>query len=192
MDWGSIFETFIATTVSLLVAGIPALIWFGKRLVNSLFEKRLEVLKSQLEKKVYISKIKFDLEIEVYRLLSEKTQRMVFDNNNIFSDYDITLDANLRNKRKAEFFQKAQDSYNDAQSAIYQNAAFIPKELFELFLEISTLCRFQLGHFIGVDPNNAAKIWQECKTRSEDINAKLESLIERLRVHIDSLDVLDK
>ena len=141
--------------------------------------KELERYKSNLENKIYISKVRFDLEIETYHQLSEAVLQMVWDSYELFPTLGSSHpDEDVERKRKEEKYSKAIDSYNQANRAIMKNAPFIPKDIFELFSDIKMDCRRQINWFpdfmLGrlcidgrrelIDQKNA------CWKRSETIN----------------------
>ena len=166
------------------------------------FAQKLEDFKSQLEKKNYISKTRFDLEIELYRELSETTLDMVFENNNLFTP-GISfppIDEEERRKYYLEKYESAIYAFNKANETILRNAPFIPENIFKMFLNIRNLCREQISscrlygyHTPQTQPFN--------ETRDKAINASLErtslidktmkELLDDLRIHIANFDVLD-
>jgi len=167
------------------------------------FSKKLEGFKSQLENKNYISKVRFDLEIEIYRELSASTMEMVMKNQNLFPHR-----FNFSPKDKDErvmFYQKnyeeATETFNTANKSILRNAPFIPEDFYKMFIHIIDLCSRQIDNYIKYgdfaikDVVHADEIKiarDECFQRTLQIDKGMKELAIRLREHIASLDVLDK
>ncbi len=207
MDWNSAWQTASAVIVSfggaaIIIAGIVK--WSADRIAEQIikkkdfeFSQKLEALKSSLEKKNYISKTRFDLEIEIYRELSETTLLMVLDNNVLFQHFEILpKDEEKRREQRHKDFCKASESYNSAVNSILKNAPFIPEKMYKIFDDIRKLCLTQIGlhrHcYSGKDHPSLMTQRDKGYMRTDEISTKLDQLIEQLRIHIASLDVLDK
>ena len=208
----SVWETVLAILASFGGAGV-IILGVGKWLANLAaerilkktefeFSQKLEALKSNLERKNYISKTRFDLEIEVYRQLSEATILMVMSNSDLFPYVlkNVQPEIDLGKELKQKNHESAVDNYNAANLAITRNAPFIPQEIYDDFDEIRKACRSQISFFfLGVEkflglevPEELKKEREKCFERTLDINNKLNVLLEKLRKHIASLDVLDR
>ena len=212
MDWESVWRIVFAAVAS--VGGTSVMIIFmGKWLANLSaeaiikkkefeFDKKLEDLKSKLEKRNYISKVRFDLEIEVYRQLSESVILMVLNSLCLFPRGSVYghSDKKLEQERKRDLHSKAVDSYNLANQSITKNTPFIPKTMYELFTEIRDECRTQIiyfedFHLIEDSEQYRTELKDEyraCWERTRTIDSQLTSLLEKLRNHIAELDVLEK
>ena len=191
----------IILTCSRLVANITA----EKIIKKTEFEfvKKLEDFKSQLEKKNYISKARFDLEIELYRELSESTLQMVFENNNLFPP-GISfppIDEEEWRKHYEENYKNAINTFNKANEAILRNAPFIPENIFQMFRDIKKLCEQQLIDYRFYGPHTSedrpynekrAEAADNCFERTRLIDNTMSTLLDNLRAHISNLDVLDK
>ena len=212
MDWESVWRIILAAIVSVGGAGV-IIVFIGKWLANLSaeailkkaefeFDRKLENLKSKLEKRNYISKVRFDLEIEIYRQLSESVLLMVLNSCALFpvGIEHCCPDKDAEIKRKEELCSKATDSYNQANQAIMQNAPFIPENIYELFSDIRNDCRKQIVFFPEFRLWSTSEEWRKelkdeymaCWIRTKTINDKLTSLLEKLRSHIAELDVLEK
>ena len=159
MDWESALKIVLTAIAS--VGGASVIIIFAGRWLADLsaktiiaktefeFEKKLEDLRSKLEKRNYISKVRFDLEIETYRQLSEAVFSMVSDTSFLFP-HGIGWshpDEEAELKRKEDNYNKAIESYNNATQSIMKNAPFVPKNIYQLFSEIRDDCQLQIQWF---------------------------------------------
>ncbi|WP_394027418.1 hypothetical protein [Desulfovibrio falkowii] len=162
------------------------------------FSQKLEALKSSLEKRNYISKTRFDLEIEVYRQLSEAVVTMVTDNSALFPSGAVRepKDEAARNEFYRENYLRAIQSHNTANTAINRNTPFIPEALHKKFVDIADKSRVQLIMFGELKFHNPSEgdgsFYHECCERTNVINNELDNLMAELRSHIASLDVLDR
>ena len=199
--------------------GAGAIIWACSRWVANLtaesiirktefeFAKKLEDFKSKLDNKTYISKVRFDLEIEIYKELSAATLEMVMENCNLFP-FGLTYspqDKDTRLQYYQDNYKKASDTYNIAGNAIYKNAPFIPKDMWQAFDDIRKSCGIQINMYRWCgdlaneqrSPNEPfnktrAENSDKCFQRTQDIYNDMKSLMDKLREHIASLDVLEK
>ena len=211
MESGYVWQTVLAILASF--GGASVIIFAcGKWLANITaqqilkkteykFSQQLEMLKSSLEKKNYISKVRFDLEIDVYRQLSETTLNMVIDAIALYPP-GLSYQPLAEDKRKIqeqENLKRAIDSYNKASISISRNSAFITEENYNLFDEIRKDCGQQIHFCQTSNINNINLITKEgvhdlhmqCYKRSEEINDKIKKLMITLRKHIASIDVID-
>lgn len=129
----SVWDTVLAVFVS--IAGASAIIvalskWLANLIAEKIlkktefeFSQKLEALKSSLEKRNYSSKTRFDLEIEVYRQLSETVVIMVSDSSTLFpfGGAREPKEEKERDKFYRENYSRAAQSYNTANSAINRN-----------------------------------------------------------------------
>ena len=212
MDWESVWKIMAAIAGSVGVAG--AIIFFvGKWLANLSaeallkkkefeFDRKLEDLKSKLKKRNYISKVRFDLEIETYRQLSEAVLLMAIHSCALFPiglEHGYS-DNDAEAQRKKDIYTEAVDSYNQATQAIMKNAPFIPKNMYELFSDIRSECKlqidwfpdFKLGRLCEEGIRELRDERKACRERTKTISDKLTFIIETLRNHIAELDVLEQ
>lgn len=214
MDFSTISQTVAAFIVSIGGAGviiIAASKWFAERIAERMLKKidfefsgKLEEVKSNLDKKSYISKVRFDLEIEIYRQLSEATYQMVFDCNSLFPSGEPfgAVDDKVQLKNADKNMNCMLLSYKCASDAIYRNAPFIPKDVHDAFFEVMAKCKQQGIDFyfwakrespdMPPDAQSLDALKDKAKQRTDEIQDQLRALINTLRKHIASLDVLDK
>lgn len=86
---------------------------------------------------------------------------------------------------------------NIARAEIMRNAAFIPQKTYEIFIDLydecEKQCRTATYFALGYSASNSIKRdLKEFKKREKAIEVKKSALIDKLREHIASLDVLDK
>ena len=162
--------------------------------------EKLEKLRYGLEKKNYISKVKFDKAFIIYQELSEKVMNMVYDNIKLFPLHDeIPKAEDERQKFFIERCENAIQSYNAASRALNTNAPFILKEIYNQFNNLAIQCRQQISFHkllvINHRSNEASQYLSDehdkCFERNEEISDKLEEIISKMREYLDSLDVLE-
>lgn len=212
MDWNSAWQIVLTTMASFGGAGIIILSvskWLANLAAEKIlkkadfkFSQKLEALKSNFERKNYISKVRFNLEIEIYRELSETTLLMVISIRNLFAYFSKDLQQNIELIKyfKLRDYEYAFKNYRSADVAITRNAPFIQQEFYAEFDEIKKSCRVLILYFSGVDKYLDQGIYfkvkeeeqEECNKQINCIECKLNKLLEKLRKHISSLDVLDK
>ena len=160
--------------------------------------KDLEKHKSNLINMNYISKTQFDVEFEIYRSLTKRYFTMMVSINNIFSPnyrQDISNGVDLERIKKDAI--NLVEKTADAQDCLFENAAFIPKNLYEkydtileksldLFWEYNdALCKEQLESTVL---NNE---WcDERHQRAKTIDETYRELNNELRDYLRSLTIV--
>lgn len=96
--------------------------------------KELERYKLSLEKCRHITKAQFDREFEIYHLLSKNYFSMIVMLSS-FTQNSLELKELPKENRdmKIDEFMRMGESVAIAQNTLYENAAFIPKNLFEQY-----------------------------------------------------------
>lgn len=96
--------------------------------------KELEKYKVELERNRHITKTQFDKEFEIYHQLSKSFLSMIVKLSS-FTEGTLELkDAPKENRDiKINEFMRMVEVTSAAQNALYENAAFIPKDIFEQY-----------------------------------------------------------
>ena len=187
---------------SLFIALIPAIItatisWLicNKQIQNSIRERKE---KYAMEKRNYVSKIRFEKEFSIYQEISEKFITMVVDIGLLFpyGIYYEPTDEQEKEKYYKELYEKVQQSYNETASVINKYAILIPEKWHERFNDIRSECYLQArmfyeSHFTNNLTSESDKII-DCYARTKKINESVKLLIKDLREYLESLDVKEK
>ena len=191
---------------SLLIACIPAIIALIASIIVSNKEikkiKEESKLRYQSEKKLYISKTRFDLEISIYKELSEKFLEMIYKVAMLFPRGIYQESANFEEKienRKANH-SRAIETFLDAHQALMKYAPFIPEMFYEEFNKILELCKIQINLYPefmlqkqdGDYGKELLKEERDCWKRTETIMTQSDDLTKKLREYLNSLDVKEK
>ena len=183
-----------------IVAGLSS--WLGKVWANRLmaeekakYEKELERLAKQLERKNYVSKVRFDAEFSIYRDLCADTDEM---ERTVYMLFPGGLDCLPNDSEQKKYileerYKSAHSAYQKATRALAQNNAFISKEIYDLFFHIGDLCRMQIilyPDYLNNELDN--EFCQECFKRSRRIEEEYVKLQEKLREYLKTLDVVDE
>lgn len=168
--------------------------------------KELESYKAHLDKKIYVSRARFDAEFQIYKDISEKILSMVECTYWLFpKGLDrIPLDEEERKKIYLDRYKDAVDAASLAQKAIRANAPFIPERFYTEFEELSVLCVTQCNMYtwfgaLGQINRNTAhetdrriENEEKCCTRTEEILQKRESVMKSLREYLQKLEVTEE
>lgn len=191
-----------------IVAGLSS--WLGKVWADRLmvketakFREDLERLTKQLERKNYVSKVRFDAEFAMYQELSKVFFDVVVAQNDLFTYYqfDVTLpDKTAQQELCKKRYEAARIAYNSAIASLHKNSPFIDKDFFDRFNDILRDIKLQLFHYPSFYvAEDAAETKRECKTvfdecskRTNEIDDRMKNLCADLREYLKTLDVLDK
>ncbi len=162
-------------------------------------EKTLEKYKTELSKKEYVSKTRFDAEFGIYRELSATFCTMV-------KDISVLIPAGFswhlageetRKKYEDECYKTANNSTVKAQDSLYSSAAFIPEDFFKGYEELLSLCKQQLNTFafrynaLSLETEKEKRsLSQDDHKRTTEINEKWMKHNSVIREYLATLDVL--
>lgn len=161
--------------------------------------KELERYKTELSKKEYVSKTRFDTELQIYKELSQSFCTMVKDVS-VMIPSGLSwkpADKDAQKEYEDECYKVAKASIVKAQDTIYSNAAFIPQQFFESYEEILNLCKHQLNVFtfrynalsFGAEEEKRSLSMEDYK-RTDEIGTKWKEHNNKIREYLVNLDVL--
>lgn len=163
----------------------------------------VERLRAMNDKKNYISNVKFDVEIQVYKELSKSFCDMVREINTIIP---IGLVSVPSFENQDEQMKYDQNKYNlavevsiTAQNCLKSNIPFISSEFYDMYNELITLCIKQLhmferrwnGSFSGTYKEKSRLDTKEYE-RTEEINTKFSELNKQIREYLNNLEVKER
>ena len=162
--------------------------------------KELEKYKTELSKKEYVSKTRFDAEFSIYRDLSKAFFNMVRAINSLVPAGYSERPANEDDYRKyqEECWHASSKTLNEAQETLVQNAPFISEDLYNDFLGLLTLTRLQIGAYtkrydvlyIATKEQKESFTAEDYK-RAIEISERFDSLNKKMRNYLASLDVAE-
>ena len=210
MAWDDVIKIVLTTIVGL--GGSAAIIgmvvaFSANRIADRLsakyelkLNKELEQFKNGLEKKNYVSKVRFDAEFAIYRELTVACHNMI---NDTYFLYPLLgshpKDKDARTKYEQEIFEKASKSLAEFKIVVNGNAPFIPQKIYENFSKISDLCNHNIilyalsGDMVydfgwkGSQGQRESEV--EAYARTEDIRNKFNTLVDDIRNYLTLLDV---
>jgi len=159
MSWELVGQIALASIISAGGIGgiIVAVIRFSANQIterlNKKYEmtlsKELEKYRTELSKKEYVSKTRFDTEFSIYRELSKAFFTMVRDINSLVpAGYnERPADENAYREYQEKCWHASEKSHQIAAETLIQNAPFISEELYNDFNELLVLSRQQIGAY---------------------------------------------
>lgn len=208
MSWVDVGQIVAAGIIS--AGGIGAIIVAAVRLSVNLIVDRLsksyeaklaqelEKCKSELSKKEYVSKTRFDAEFEIYRELSRAFFDLVKDINGLIPSGLHYKPAKKEDEERLtnEILQKSVEASNQAQDALNKNAPFIPAEFFNEFDNILRLCFMQIDvihekYNVGNLDSQKGIPQPDDYRRTDEINKKLKETNQRIREYLASIEVAE-
>lgn len=163
--------------------------------------KELEKYKSMLDNKIYISKAKFDIELEIYRNLSSSfynmvraTTKMIPGSNDVF-----LVDEELVPKQPAELYEIAKQTIIDAQNVLRSNIPFIPDNIYKKYNSLLKECMMVLEDYAIpildslIEDKDTAKqqLPDGISTRCNKIRTMFDEINQTTRLYLSKLDVLE-
>ena len=149
------------------------------------FNKELEKYKTHLDSKIYITKVRFDKEFELYQQLSRNFFLMI---EKIYSLYPLIgsryADESLQTASNKIIFKEAKDATIEAQKSINSYAAFITKDFYDKYNKILQECRGLLGLYNPeTQPKTESFVVMENTIKMfEDLNGNLREYLSKLEV----------
>lgn len=163
----------------------------------------VERLRAKNDKRNYISNVKFDIEIQVYKELSKDFCDMVREINTIIPVGAVTRPAFKTQDAQSEYDSKlyntAVEVTVNAQNCLRSNIPFISSEFYEKYNELVQLSRKQLRMFERRWNNTFLGSYEEKSQfdmkdydRTEEINNKFSELNNQVREYLNTLEVKEK
>lgn len=207
MDWAKIAEIAVALIVS--VGGIGTIIvaivkWCSDIIAERLskkyqlqLDKEMEKYRTELNKKEYVSKTRFDAEFSIYRELTSAFSKMVTAISVMIpTGYaEVPADEDAREEMDKQHFISARQATVEAQNTLNANETFILKDFCYSYQEILKLARVQLlaytrrFNILDLDPNKKSFSLDDYK-RTDELYEKWQVLIDKIRDYLTSLDVI--
>ena len=207
IDWQKIAE--IALTCTASVGGVGAIIigvvkFSGDKIAERLsmkyqlqLDKEKERYKTELSKKTYISKTRFDAEFSIYRELTMNFSKMVIAVSFVvpYGMANVPVDEEDRKKLEMENYVTAKKATVEAQDSLYANKAFISKELCEKYEEILKLAALQLDAYMRrynlTYPSEERQGYRtEDYLRTKELQDKWDAQTDRIRDYLANLEVI--
>jgi len=186
-------QDFLSIAISVIVSsGIVGVV------LNIIFNKKLEDYKSRLEKKIYVSKARFDLEFCTLKEISVALFIAIESCYWLFPDRIDSLPQDEIEKRdlyKARY-DTAQENTYTLQRLLGSRSPFIPEKLFNDFADIKKLLSIQVNmfkHYVlkenryEFEPElvlNKKRQEGESLLRTDEIRKEHDRVICKLREHI--------
>ena len=184
-----IMEVALACVIS--AGGIGGIIIAVVKLSVASIEKRFErkytekfaVFKSDIDKKQYISQVRFDAEFEIYKQLSRKYGELVLQ---------IMVKASNINKYKLDDMQdKEMGEINylayQAVSELYSSAPFIQEDIYNDFLNIYEMSRKLLVQW-GEEQKSSTNETKNDVCEANEIYQKYNDTIVKVREYTSKLE----
>ena len=208
MNWAKIAE--IALTCITSVGGIGAIIvWVIKSVSDTIadrlskkyqlqLDKEKEKYRTELSKKEYVSKTRFDTEFAIYRELTAAFSQLITDISILIPSGYVEVPADEKERQEADqkHYTEANNSAVKAQSALYSNEAFIPKQFCDAYQEFLKLSRLQLFAYtrrfnVTYHGEDKTHFTSEEYKRTREIQQKWDEFVQTIRDYLSSLDVID-
>ena len=163
-------------------------------------DKQLEKYKSELSKKEYVSKTKFDTEFTLYRELSLDFADMVKLINMLIpvGFVKAPADKNARLTRENKYYKAAHSAVVKAQDTLNSNIPFISEDIFNGYERILHLSILQLDEYedrfniFNLRPQEEKESFSiDAYKRTQEINEKWKKLNNTIRAYISNLDVME-
>lgn len=162
-------------------------------------DKKLEEHKAVLDSKIYVTKAKYDLEIETFKELSLKFYDVVYYANCLINPgiCKILTDPAEQDKIDNERYKKLSKCDVEAQTALMSQRAFIPEDIYQLFLEIHKDGIGQINAYerrfnksLICSDSEKRKFSDEEYNRSREMSNKLDNVNAKIRERLDSLIII--
>lgn len=210
MSWSDIWKIVLTCIASVGGIGgiITAVVKFSAGIITdrlskdyqNRLSKEIEKLKTELSKKEYVSKTRFDTEFSIYRELGMTLSEMV-KCINLMIPYGLTTfpkDEDKRTEYENNCFANAVSAVIKAQDALYANIAFIPENIYDEYQEVLRLSQMQVRvfeHRYNVLYLSSQKEREQLKDedyeRTNTLNKKWQELNKSIRDYLSKLEIIE-
>lgn len=172
--------------------------WVGTKL-----QKELETHKNELQKKTYVSKVRFDAEFKIYYELFEAWSKIYFavimmTDESLYSNHVVKI----VDKRKEDYFgADTIDLLNEQFVKIFAHAPFIKEEMYNKFYELYRLFRRAANMATGIDKtnidaktpnNNNSERYEQLSEFTKKAEKEYYETIKEIRNYLSSLEVKEE
>ena len=200
----------IATSIVLSVGGSGVIIcalsvFLAERIANRIDSKYQQRIDQELEKfrsavahKKYVSQTQFDYEFQLYKQLSKAYFLVAVKASSFAHDYENKKTISLADGDiSREQLTKITTLVCDAQNLLFENAAFIPEDIYNAYyeLDVKTNAFFwklidKVKEYPAID-NGVEGTNVDCdKTLAKVIELELTEINKKVRKHLESLTIL--
>lgn len=179
--------------------------WLGNLLFNTIIkkygvelDKNVEEFKSNLNRKDFVSKTRFETEFSIYRELNGVFFDLVYAINQIIpAGVEWKLpDQQKQNELEKERFSDAIAIYANARKSLAYNSAFIPEQFYDNYQQILRLCGKQISavsqkYNVLNFSSDKGKPKLEDYFRTDKINELIENNSREIRNYLESLEAYD-
>lgn len=185
-------DTVLVSLIGVIGTLIGAIIgFFG----NSILEKK----KAINDSKQHVSKVHFDLQVEIYKQISKAFFEVLINLSSMKHDLKqasdkrpLEIDKNVKQYRSLIF------SASNAQNCLYENAPFIPENIFEKYESLYEA--INENFWVHIDPalgySETTMTHEElisyCDKKYNEIEQKLKEINSSVRTHLLSLSILEE
>ena len=170
------------------------------RKFQATLDQKLEKYKSELSKKEYVSKTKFDTEFSLYRELSSTFADMINAINTLIpAGLSISpADREERLKYEKKCYEAAYPLAVKARNTLSANIPFVSDKIYDGYAELLHLTILQLGEYedrfvvTNLCPQEEKERFSpDAYKRTREINKKWKTLNSSIREYISKLDVME-
>lgn len=211
MDFTSAMRIIEATIIS--VGGAGAIIiaianFLANRIASRLedryqlkLDKELEQYKASLEQRTYVTKTQFDIELEVYRKLSKGIFEFIVVLNTTIEDKDYPKKEDMHSAQKLDnesnTFKKMVEKAAYMQELIYENAAFMPKCLYDEYVSLIELAtdqfwvyHHQFQEYLAGNITQKERVTKADKEKLEILKQRYDTLNQNLRDYLQKVYIV--
>lgn len=159
-------------------------------------QKEIEKLDYKLENKNHISKVLFDIKVDLYRQLSESFFNVVLASNNLIPPglTKTLADKKMQEEKEKEDFAILNKAVLKAQDLLNSSIAFITEEQYEKYNCILKMAGMHLSDFsrrwcITDFTSNKSTLPHEAYVRSDEMAKKFKELSIDLNKYLSSLEI---
>ena len=188
---------FANTTISTFV--IVCIVWFARKFINkhidSRFDQRLENHKAENDKKINVSKVKFDSEFQMYKELSNACFNLVLEVGPMFPLFAKTpSDPEELKKYEKRIYSESHRAIIEFQNKLFSYAPFISEEIYKQLDNIRKLCQTNIRYYEDWKIHKLSpldvKRYNECQDRYETIKETHSEFVASLRERLKALEVI--
>jgi hypothetical protein len=202
----------IASSILLSVGGSGVIIcsvsrFLAERIVKRIdskyqlmLDQELEKYRSLLDQRIYVSQTQFDNEFQIYKQLSKAYFTVAVKVSSFAFDYEKKNTISIKaGDISREEINRLIDATCTAQNLLFENAAFIPEDIFNAYYELYVNTNAFFWKIIDkIDEypqmnNELGETNIECDiTLAKVIESELGEINKKVREHLESLTIIPK
>lgn len=202
----------IGTTILVSLGGASAIIlgfsnWLGKiwaeklmlneknkyekeiQEINNKFQEKLELIRKESGKEVYVHSLQFEKEFEIYKSLWGNLVELINAASALRPEVECIYKDEPEGERKERKLHRLNEAYKKFYTDVFYSRPFYPNEIFLASEKIISISLAEKTGFQIFDPDKKPSYYDDAIKNIEELKKQEEIILERIKARIGVLKI---